>query len=402
MILSKLQIDNVLGLKIHMADLDSIVKLVGPNRAGKSRIITCILALFKYDSLPMKKRQALLAEDGTITGETKDVEKGNWRITRTIKEGKPGLKVKRLDQKAPAGGKSTLDAFCGENFVDLAKLRDPKKTEEAVLDMLGLTEPLKELKEKRQEIFDARTGIGQDRNRVGFDPEGEEPEEVEEVNLSELLKEQKEAMAHNNYIESVERDAKNDERQIQKLRTELEEAEKRKQKRIETLRQLESINTADLEDDISSAEQTNQKARDRHAWEEKKIEWHKHDELYKDRTSFIEGLDFRIQKKINEADWPIEGLSYHIKDGLTMDGHTFISDGEYRRLAYEIVRRLKGDMTFCTFENFSLLDPENKQEVLEDAKAAGYQIFVELVTGDPMGDDGFFIEEGEVIDHVTD
>ena len=148
---------------------------------------------------------------------------------------------------------------------------------------------------------------------------------------------------------------------------------------------------------ITAADEINAKATLYNQWLEKKVKYNKNDDDYKKQNSLLEAKKKEKLELIQAAKFPIEGLSYS-ESGLTYNGYPFISDGEYLKISFMIAKALKGDLSIATFENFSLLDPIAQQEIIKESHAAGFQVFVEIVTGDNPDQDGFYIEDGELVE----
>ena len=400
---SKLEIRNVLGIKAFAADeLGDVVKLQGKNGAGKSSVLNAILAALKYDALPIEKRREMLKQNGSIALEITGAENDRWKVERIIENGKSRLKVK--SRYGENGNQSTLNNFIGDNFVDLGKfLEMPReKQAKAVLDMVGLSEPLARLDETYQQIYQERRDIGRDRDNIGFNPE--KPEAVEPVSISELATELQAAQENNQLINELESSiyhAKSRqveiEQQIKALQEVLNIVKNNEAAAVNELENLKPVNTNEIRDKIANAEEINRKADTYTRWQETRTAYNKKDAEYIRKTAELNHIKTQKMKLVKSAKFPVEGLSYSDDGQLTYNGNALMSDGEYRKIAFSIAKALKGDLSIATFENFSLLDPEAQSEVIREAHEAGFQVFVEIVTGSNPEGDGFYIEEGELV-----
>ncbi|MCB0287999.1 MAG: hypothetical protein KDE57_15175, partial [Calditrichaeota bacterium] len=383
---SKLEIRNVLGIKAFAADdLGDVIKLKGKNGAGKSSVINAILAALKYDALPLEKRREILKQNGSVSLEITGAENDRWIVQRIIEEGKSRLKVK--SKNGVTGNQSTLNNFIGDNFVDLGKfLEMPRdKQAKAVLDMVGLSEPLAEFDAQYQAVYQERRDIGRDRDNIGFNPE--KPEAVEPVSVSELAQELQKAQDTNTVKNRHHEEMHKATQKIQELEAQIIELQKQKTAweshlKIETelYNRIEPIEIEPIRQQIANAEEINQKAGIYARWQETRTAYNKKDAEYIRKTAELNHIKTQKMKLIKSAKFPVEGLSYS-EEGLTYNNHPLISDGQYRKIAFSIAKALKGDLSLATFENFSLLDPEAQAEVIREAHEAGFQVFVEIVTG---------------------
>lgn len=402
----KLEIKNALGIKAFFAEnLDHVVKLLGKNGAGKSRVITCLLAALKYDSLPKDKRAELLKSEGAeisveiADGETVKAGDG-WRIRRDISNGKTRLHVS--NEEGLHGNQSTLDKFIGDNFIDIGKfLGMPiEKKANLILDMVGLTAELDSLDVHYTSIYDERREIGRRRDAIGLDKTA--PEKVEIVSVSDLTVEYEKATEHNRDIEQVTEQTETMKLRLREIQDEMSDLEKerneiqpRLKSRLDHLSEMTPVDTNGIRRKMFESEEINLRAAVYSKWEEKKQEHDEFEADYETKTAKLDSLKKDKSNLIKNAEFPIAGLSYS-DDGLTYNGHPLISDGEYRRIAFEIAKAMRGDLSIATFENFALLDPDMQEDVIREAKEAGFQIFVEIVTGGP-DQDGFYIEDGALV-----
>jgi len=415
MIVGKLQINDMLGInELTMDNLDNIVKISGPNGAGKSRALTLLLACLKYDSLDLETRKEILeCEGGKVTVNLTDdkVASNNWTISREVKNGAPVLKVVN-DENGLKGTKATIEKMLGDNFVNLSRFLElPKeKIDLAVLKMLNIDEQLQELSDKIKEAEALRTVTGQRIKDVGLP--SVPVEEIERVSVKELTDKVQDGFVVNNSLDEEIRnlgdftgaigDNLNQIRELEiKIDTllvqnrELEESIKVSEIYIE---KTKKVDIDVIQAEINAAEQTNEKASAYSDYIDKASKVFVLQETYDKHTEDIKTGKAEKKATIANAPFPIDGLGYDEKKGITFNGHGLISDGEYRQIVFQISRALKGDLSIAIFENFSLLDPDSQKKVIEDANAAGFQLFLEIVTGaDAKIEDGFLICEGSLV-----
>jgi ABC-type uncharacterized transport system ATPase subunit len=420
--IDSVKIENLLGLKvIKMEQLGDIVKIIGANGAGKSRIISAILAALKYDGLTTERRQLLLNSDGKVEIELSDQEDiKQWTITRTFKNGVTKIYVK--NKEGLSGNAKTIAGFIDKNFVDLNRFisLSTEKQTQSVLELVGLKEELKALEQKKDEKYKERQAMGVVVKQLnpGLEPEvdkelpvigdieskrleiTEHNIKVEKYNqeLKDRLEEKnkaskalKEALGEKEHLEKQLKECNEEiERQVA-----IEEKEERGYQNIFARKdeyQLKS--TAEIDEIAEKARIREKQEWKLQAWKEKNELHEKKRDEYNNLTAEIEEVDIKKKNAIKDTKFPIPGLSYDGKR-LTMNGNPLTSDGQFRVVAFAIAKALSGDLSVATFENFSLLDKKNQGLVIEDARKAGFQLFIEMV-GVEKEDNSFFIEEGEI------
>jgi hypothetical protein len=407
MIVGKLQVNDLLGIhELTMENLDNIVKISGPNGAGKSRALTLLLACLKYDSLDLETRKEILeCEGGKVTVNLTDdeVKFNNWTITREVKNGSAALTVKN-DETGLTGNKATIEKMLGDNFVNLSRFLElPKeKIDAAVLKMLGIDDKLEELTAKIKDTELIRTATGQRINDIGLP--SNPVEEVERVSVRELSEKLQDGYRANASISEASENIANCEERIKEYKIELkriEEAIKDYEQSAENssdyIKNTPKVDTEEIQKQIDAAEETNQKASAYSAYVDNAAKVFVLQEDYDKHSANLKTWKTEKKATIANAPFPIEGLGYDEKKGITFNNHGLISDGEYRRIVFEISRALKGELSIAIFENFSLLDPDAKAKVIKDADAAGFQLFLEIVCGkDDKVEDGFLIVDGKI------
>jgi len=403
--ISTVTISNVLGINAGPMDLPSVVKIMGKNGAGKSRMVNAIFSALAYGNLDKAKREELLKCDGEIDLE---IRGGSEPITvcRKFKNGKTTLLVKSDGMR---GNQATLDALIGHNFVDLQKFLNlsNEKRDKAVLEMVGLSEPLRDIESKRKEFYLERQGVG--REVKALDP-GVEPEKVERVNAAELVSEIQAADENNRKIANIKTSIdglgselsatiasiSGLEAKIVELKIKKQWIESEAKSREASLESMKVIDTSAISESLRSAEDTNRKAAIYEQWAVGSKSFKAKKSEYDHLTDEVSNCDEDRSSLISGAEFPIDGLSYD-GEALTYNGHRLISDGQHRKIAFQIARKLKGDLGVAIFENFSLLDEDAQAEVIRDAEDAGFQVFLELVSSKKDGEQGFYIEDGSIV-----
>lgn len=401
--IEKITINNMLGIKhLRFENLGSVVKISGKNGAGKSRALLCLRAALQYDSLPLEKRKELLLQNGKIEIETtEDFTNPKWTFTREFDGEKTRLKVRSAD--GTSGNAGTIKEFIGSNFVDLNAFisLDPAKQTELVLKLVGLDDQLEEFDKQYKAMFEQRRNIGQ--IAQGLKPAKAMPTKAVAINVQEL---NDEYAAINQYewrrdkiitlIGDSERELTGLEEKLIEIQKAITFEKTRLEERKTELRQLVQPprDKETVKDEMSRANEINKIAENYARWKSENEKYLLKQQEYDKLTVELKSIATKKQEAIEGIFWPIEGLGYDGKQ-LTFNGHALMSDGQYRMLAFSIAKMLASDLSIATFENFSLLDPDSQASVLADAEKAGFQVFCEIVSNQPLPD-SFYIEDGEV------
>jgi AAA15 family ATPase/GTPase len=401
--IEKITINDMLGIKhLQFENLGSVVKISGKNGAGKSRALLCLRAVLQYDSLPLEKRKELLTQNGKVEIETtEDFTNPKWTFTREFDGEKTRLKVRSAD--GTSGNAGTIKEFIGSNFVDLNAFisLDPAKQTELVLKLVGLDDQLEDFDKKYKAMFEQRRLIGQ--VAQSLKPAGTMPATAAPVNTQVLADEYsainqwevrqnsiKETISMTqNRIQILESKLIEIQREILLEKTRIEESEESLRQLVQPPRDKETV-----KNEMFRANEINKIAENYARWQSENEKYISKQLEYDKLTVELKGIATQKQETIEGIFWPIEGLGYDGKQ-LTFNGHALMSDGQYRMLSFSIAKMLASDLSIATFENFSLLDPDSQASVLADAEKAGFQVFCEIVSNQPLPD-SFYIEDGEV------
>jgi len=404
----KLTAENVKRLKaIEIKPDGNLIVIGGMNGQGKTSTIDSIAMAFggkKYiPPQPVRKGE----KKAKIVCETEDLI-----VTRTMTpEGGGSLKVSTRDGKIYQSPQSILDAMTGQlTFDPLAFSRmDDKAQLNTLKGLVGLD--FSELDQKRSILYEERTTINREGKRLvgalaSMTDYPDAPDK--EVLVSDLMEELDRRVEYNEAIDErgeILAEFKQDTAeqreqigelisQIEKLEDQLKQMRLQKDELIETVKNrtrkgekeedainsLTILNTQEIKDQISSAEETNRQVR-------------ANQEIIKFNTD-IEGLRKQSQElndKINqidgqkaiqlsEAKFPIEGLSFN-EDGVLFDDIPFsqLASSEQLRISTAMGFAMNPELKILLIRDGSLLDQENLKLMADMTEKEDAQIWIERV-----------------------
>ncbi len=396
--------ENVKRIKAVRIDVDgSLTQITGKNGQGKS---SCIDAL--ESALGGKKSEPVEPVRKGESGARTVVELDEITVTKTWNEsGVSSLMVKSNDGVTFAKPQAMLDALVGKlSFDPLAFMVMPAKEQLVLLKKIaGLDFGEIESEEKR--VFEQRTNVNRDHKKAvstceqqtadgwanGPDAEVKITDLINERANAESLQQEKQAAVNVN-IEREEQARKNAD-EIARLQEEsrlLGQAVAKTEKRIKEII-VPDINA--LTAKIEGAEDANQKARNKATLKENQAARDKFKKLSDGHTKRLEELANEKTEMVENANMPIEGLSFAENEVLFNDLSLKVaSQSQQLRISAAIGLALNPNLRILLMRNGSLLDSEAMQELATFAEEHDAQIIIERVTdGEAIG---IVIEDGEV------
>ena len=154
--MTRLKIENLLGVKRAEIDLDGIVEVVGPNASGKSSLAACAQALLAHEQnplgVPATQAARVYLHDGEDEG-LAEIDGVEWRPGKglTVTDGAVPLSrpeaVGLVDYTAKRGEKERLESLQSALLPDVAKIIDrvrerllnymPKRDVDGLLEIIG-------------------------------------------------------------------------------------------------------------------------------------------------------------------------------------------------------------------------------------------------------------------------
>lgn len=409
----QLQATNFMKLKaVEITPQGDTVIISGKNAAGKSAVLNAIVfALGGKKALNKIPDPVRHGEESTKV----TIDLGDYSVTRRWKDGKSQLEITSNDNRkikfgSPAG---MLDSIVGElSFDPLAFANQSEKDQiKTLLELVKLPIDLYALDDDRRVKYDARRLINRAINHLegkvaGF-PVVDAPDE--EVNTTDIITDMQmasEIVADNKerrdeYVSMLETQEEWT-IHIKNLEAELLEKQDKLvaiESEIDQLKpQIKSLIDPDLtmfKESLRNAEQVNINVRSNQ--QRKLIQDELNSEIANSEnlTTQINEIDELKERTLQEANMPIDGLSFD-SDGVNFDGSVFeqCSGAEKLKVSLSIAMAMNPKLRVIRIMDGSLLDSSNMAIIEEMAKDNDFQVWMELVRDD--GQMGIYIEDGEV------
>lgn len=408
-----LEAQNIMKLKAIRITPETDQPLViigGMNEAGKTSVLQSIIMALDGKAIveqPIRR--------GAKKGEVK-IDLGDIQVIKKFLPSGPTLEIKgKTKGKSP---QALLDSLRSK-FIDPVELSrmKPDKLQTLLKDLVGL-DFTKEDKEY-QETYDSRRDINRDikelKPQVDAIPLEAVPEvEVSMEELTDQLAEKLKVNQDNNKKrssldilretnKSIQAQGKALNEQIEKLQVQKKELLEKYQtsKTTEAILQgevddLKDLLLEDIYNRIDNLQATNKKiaaqttrkqlSRKLEALEEKSLGY---------SNRLLEIAETK-QQKLQEAKFPIEGLSFS-ETGVTYKDFPFeqCSGEEKLRIGTAIGMAMSPELRVLIIKDASLLDRNNKVLMAQMAEENNFQIWMEVVT-DNESEATVIIEDGEV------
>lgn len=424
----KLEAANVKRLKaVVIEPKGNTVTITGKNDQGKTSILDAIEYALGGNSAicerPVRlgeKKARIVVNLGDIIVERRFTEAGGTSLEVRDAEGVP--------QRSP---QAILDALCQHLAFDplsFTRLK-PAAQRDLLCKLTGLD--FTELNAARQRVYDERTLEGQKltsaKGRITgfpFDPTApaapvsaaaltQRLAEVKQKNLAVNAAEQR--------IEQMERRVATltkewhglgeDIHQLKRQLAAKEQLFESKQKEINTAAMevheakasaaaMERADEFTVQTEIDDIEATNQKVRANQRHQEVQAEIDASGEQVKHLTAELEKLDLMKQTKIQNAKFPLPGLSID-ETGVLLNGVPFSQGSQAKQLqaAIAIGLALNPKVRVILIRDASLLDDDSMKLVADLAEKHDAQVWLEVVSSkDPTA---VMIEDGQVKEAVT-
>jgi DNA repair exonuclease SbcCD ATPase subunit len=430
--ISGLEVENVMRVRlVHLAlDGKQVVRIEGPNNAGKTSVLNAIaMALGGKDlcpAEPLRRGEKKGRVQVTLTEGLQGLvaERRWWRSgTETRTE----LEVRALDGTPLSKPQQILDALIGKlTFDPLAFTRlKPKEQAEQLRRLVGLD--FSTLDAKRLKAYEARRGanaqVTQIEARLRAVPEVEAPDEP--VSTAALLEEsqalQKQKAANDmeraalqrakDVFAARKREAEQAAAEVSRARAALERAEEASRAADEALEEARAAGKAlaakveglvdpdltALAAKMRDVEGVNEKVRARKQRKALAAELAQAEAAAKKLSDEIDGIDEQKAKALAEAAFPVDGLSFN-DAGVLLNGLPIeqASASEQLRVSLAIGMAANPKLRVMTIRDASLLDAKSMKLVEEVAAKHDFQVLLEIVSDG--GGTGIVISDGVVAD----
>jgi len=403
----KISVQNFKGLRdieITIHPGQSMVEIAGENGQGKSSVLDAIETGFRGAKSAPEKALRIGSDEGHIIIETE-----SFRLTRKIDEnGIKSLKVERLDTNAPVGKpQSFLDEFYGEFSLDPIRFKNLSKKNQAETlvslmnnesrdALLSIDIDLKNTEEER-------LALSRDLKRVGIPPR---VEKAEPVDLSELLKQQQEAIEFNAVQDRRERILNTAKQNIVNIEDKIEDLKKKLRELMTTLEAEKSareqypthetkIDISEISTKISGTSERNAQAVKYQNYLNRIAEREEIERKHKKAEAKIRELREDRIALFESAKLPINGAMV-TEDGIFVRGKPFgdLCTKEQILGSAVIAMALSPKLRVLLIREGSLLDKTSWEALENLVNTRGYQIWSETV-GDGHGE-AIILSEGRI------
>ncbi len=349
---------------------------------------------------------ALAGKDGAVQrpirdGQTKaavTVDLGDLQVTRKWSGARTELVVSANGARYNSPQK-VLDDLIGRLSFDPLSFAtmEPAKQRATLIDLAGtdLAESLDRVAEQRQEAYSARTDVNRDVKRLKAQVDGlprvpstTPDEEVDVVAIAGAL--QAAEQIHQKRTALLD-----EHRRLTVQKAEIEH------RLAEIVREGQALPAAHDESretlvaNLASADETNKAVRVKHQRRALEADLAQAEEQSEGFTATINACDTRREHLLEQASFPIEGLSFD-EEGVLYNDVPFAqaSAAERLRVSVAMAMALNPQVRVIRITDGSLLDSENLALIESMAAEHDFQVWIERV--DESGDVGVVIEDGEV------
>ena len=292
-----------------------------------------------------------------------------------------------------------------------------------LMDVVGLD--LSAFESKRKEIYDERTSVNaESKRRSSVLKERNLHEDLPDqpISTDSLLQELRDAEESNSKSDVLEREVAELQLSIGHTTSAIEDIEQEIAAKKEflaakkaVLKKMKSNSTAikkkikdlpsvvsleDIRKKISEAGAVNRKIAENESYLVEKNEVRSLADVAAALTQDLKDLDAQQDKMLQEAEWPIEGMSVD-SEGVLLDGLPFESACLSRRISasVNVGMSLNPELRLLVCEDGSSLDMDTLKQIEEELKEKDYTMLVEVVTRTQQDEDmcAVVIKEGRVV-----
>lgn len=422
----KLEINNFLGVKaVAIEPTGNVVRIEGPNEAGKSSIIDSIwTAIGGREAHPVRpihdgaKDARIFLDLGEITVERTFTEKGTY------------LTVKNKDGFKAPSPQDTLNKLFSRVSFDPTKFitMKPAERRDMLLDLTGQRKKIDELETRRKDVYEDRAIVNKEaRNIEGMLsnalPDDGEP--VEEKSVAALMAKLEKAREADQRVEerkteldetlSAIEGAKTDiigiDAHIEALHQEIAQKEQERETMKQGIVELEEIAVSlrrsiedappseapSIEAELNTIDEDNARVRKIKADRELRKSLETAKAKSDNYTAEIQNIDADKASLLENSALPVDGIGID-GDTLLIDGTPFddLATSRKIRVAMKIGIATNPTLRVIRISQGSELDARSIEEVRAFAEENDVQVWMECVADSPH--DGFFIQDGTVVE----
>lgn len=394
--ITNLEISNCKRISYAHVDLDgNLTTIGGMNEQGKSSFMDAIKYIYAGKG-SMPKR---VLKDGEKEGFAKAIQSNGWSVTRMLNEG-GGLTVRNEKGHPQAKPQAICDALCGSISFDPLEFSRMKTTEQSrvLMQLLGLD--FADLDAEVTQHTEERMLIGRDRKQLKGELEGihfEPDAPDEEVSAAGLSDELQRRVENNQRKQQLEADVKEATAEYLRLKAELDAVVARGTKLRAEVEDSKVMDEKEIREQLAKVDVVNASVRAKKQHTDTADRLADKQAKYTEETETLANVQEEREKRIREADMPIEGLSFDSEGNVLYKGLPFdeeqLSSKQIARVSAAIGFALAPDpeqLQFMLVKNGSFFDKDSLEELAAEAERVGWQMLVEIVgnDGDIVIDDG--------------
>ena len=393
-----LQSENIKRLRaVEITPQGNIVVIGGENAQGKTSVLDSIfMALGGKSSIP--KEPIHRGEDSAMIR----LELDDLIVTRSFTPTNTYLKVENKEGASFKSPQAMLDKLVGRlSFDPMDFLRmKPKEQHKTLKDIVGLD--FTEQDTKRERIYNERRDCNRDIEKMkgtialkDFPPDTpDEPIDVEglmeEAKQARLLNANNESqrrqlvVVKDGWVETAGKiDKKNAELKAIKadllvLRDELEVIRVNGEVLDKEVKELKDVDLEPIDSQIRNSNEINIAVRNKQEQELYKGELKDLTQEAKELTDQIKEIDAEKEKALNEAEFPVPGLSFD-ENGVTYNGIPFdqASGMEQTKVSLGMGIALNPELRVLLVREASVITPKSLEAIAEFAKEKDVQLWLE-------------------------
>lgn len=405
--INTLQLENVKRIKaVQLEPAENGLTIIGgKNGQGKTSVLDAIAwALGGERHRPSKAKR-----EGSATPPCLKITLSNGLVVE--RSGKNSA-LKVIDPTGRKSGQQLLNSFISEFALNVPRFLEatPKEKADILLQIIGVGDQLFTLEQEEKRIYDERRAVGQigDRKKKHAEEMIEYSDVPEEyISISDLIKQQQDILARNGENERLRAKAR-------ALASEYEITRKRYEQVKEQLEQLELTleklqidletanmnakdlvdeSTAELEENLRSIEDINNKVRSNKVKKQALDEAGQYFEQYDQLTIKLENVRNERLSLLNNANLPLPELSVENSE-ITYKGQKWdnMSSSEQLKVAAAIVQRLNPECGFVLMDKLEQMDMDTLNEFGTWLKENDMQVIATRVS--VGGECSILIEDG--------
>ena len=428
--LTSLKVENFKRISVAEISPEGNVTVVGGlNESGKSSLLDSISVLLQGKAVKIKEPVRKGTKKAKIAGTIKSDEWDAFddlHIIRTISAaGNWSLKI-----NGKSGTESMLRKIFGDPLDPSEFIRmDPKKRFEVLKKMMGLN--FDELDEKRKKIFEDRTLVnqevaGQKARLDAMEVYLDVPDDL--VSVSDLVKELENMRDQNSAKEklemeltlkkdAIERSKKRASEivaELNKLQKSLNDAEvlvdrfvddeRFLQREIENHQSFDIDAVQKVQIQIGEVEKTNNQIRANQTYTIDLEIYEKNKMKSENMTSAIDNIDLQKNEQLENADFPVDGLSFTEDDVLYNDlpfDENQLSSEELLKVSFAMAIASDPALKTILIRYGAFLDKNNLKLISKMAEDADVHAFIEVIDPvyfDEASRNTIIIENGRIKD----